>query len=96
MFFILDLIFDLFMNAYISLGYGTPQRKIEVKIEKLSKEYPEIMNLYKSNINIFESDPELSKIVLKSKINNKELRDRLVSEIHSFFNTYKKTGKQHE
>lgn len=87
MFFILDIFFDFFINAYISLGYGTPQRKIEVKIEKLSKEYPEIMKLYKSNINIFESDPELSKIILKSKINNKGLREKLVSEIYSFFNT---------
>ena len=75
------------MNAYISLGYGTPQRKIEVKIEKLSKDYLEIMQLYKLNINIFESDPELSKNILKSKINNKERRERLISEIYSFFNT---------
>lgn len=84
--FFVDIFFDLFMNVYISLGYGTPQRKIELKIEKLSKNYPQIMQLYRSNIDVFESDPELSKNILKSKINNKERREKLVSEIYSFFN----------
>lgn len=87
--FLLDILIDLIINAYVSLGFGTPQRKINIKIEKLSRYHPEVMDLYKTHQSVFEENEELSNLVLKSKIKNKKEKRELATKINLFFKSYK-------
>lgn len=83
--FILDIIIDLIINIYFSLGFGTPERKINIKVEKVSKYHPEIMDLYLNNTLVFEKDPALSQTILNSNIKNIELKRELAEKINAFF-----------
>jgi len=85
MFIIFDIIVDLIINAYVELGYGTPQRKINIRIDKLSKYNPEIKDLYDKNKRIFEENSELSKLILNANIRNREEKQELSRKIHLFF-----------
>ncbi|WP_170140717.1 hypothetical protein [Oceanobacillus arenosus] len=46
MFLLLDFIIDFLIGLYVSLGLGTNEYKIIVKIEKLAKDYPEVLDYY--------------------------------------------------
>ncbi len=83
--FLLDLMIDLIVNIYFSLGYGTPERKINIKVDKVSAYHPEIMELYLKNVHVFEQDPVLSQTILNSSIKNKEGKRELAEKIHSYF-----------
>lgn len=83
--FLLDIIIDLIINIYISLGFGTPERKINIKIEKVSKYHPEIMDLYLNNTPVFEKDPVLSQTILRTNIKNMESKRQLAEKINHFF-----------
>lgn len=83
--FILDMIFDIFYEVYHSLGYGTPQRKINIKVEKVSKYHSDIMELYVNNKHVFEEDPILSKTILHANIKKDEGKRELAEKIIAFF-----------
>lgn len=87
MFIIFDLIVDLIINAYVALGDGTPQRKINIRVDKLSKYNPEIKDLYDKNKRIFEENSELSKLILNANIRNREEKQELSRKIQLFFET---------
>lgn len=87
MFIIFDIIVDLIINAYVALGYGTPQRKINIRIDKLSKYNPEIKDLYDKNKRIFEENPELSNLILNANIRSREEKQELSRKIQLFFKT---------
>ena len=73
---ILDLGMDVILMLYTSLGFGTKEYKIQSKIEKLSKEYPDILQCYRQNQRVFETDDKLGDLILnlnfKSEINKKK------------------------
>ncbi|MFC9540809.1 hypothetical protein ACFTQ7_13085 [Lysinibacillus sp. NPDC056959] len=79
------MLFDLLFNSYFLLGYGTPERKISIKVEKISKYHPEIMDLYVNNILTFEKDPVLSQIILNASIKGNESKKELVEKNQCFF-----------
>ncbi|PCK17435.1 hypothetical protein CEY02_20000 [Bacillus pumilus] len=87
--FLLDIVVDIIANIYISLGYGTPQRKINVKIDKISKVNPEIKRIYENDKAFFEEDPKLSKLILESKVNTRESKEQLSHEISMILKEYK-------
>lgn len=78
---LLDLLIDIVINIYTSLGYGTKEHKIESKMEKLKHDYPLIYDIYLKNKTLFETDSELSNIILKLKIKNSESLKNTVEEI---------------
>ncbi|MGE7999726.1 hypothetical protein ACQKOF_13805 [Lysinibacillus sp. NPDC093190] len=78
------MLFDLIFNSYFLLGYGTPQRKINKKVEKISKYHPKIMDLYVNNILTFEKDPVLSQTILNSNIKDIESKRELAEKIKVF------------
>jgi hypothetical protein len=87
--FLLDIIIDIIANIYLSLGFGTPQRKINVKIDKVSKFNPEIKRIYENDKRFFEEDPKLSKLILDSKIKTRESKEQLANNISKLLQDYK-------
>jgi hypothetical protein len=73
---IFDLVIDLLLGFYTSLGFGTKEYKINTKLGKLGKEYPEILQCYQQNQKTFETDDNLVDLVmnldLKSDVKKKQ------------------------
>lgn len=46
MFLLFDFMIDLLINLYMSLGIGTNEYRINIKIENLAKDYPEVIDYY--------------------------------------------------
>ncbi|WP_019155163.1 hypothetical protein [Robertmurraya massiliosenegalensis] len=86
---IFDIVVDLFLAVYTSLGFGTKEYKINTKIEKLGKEYPEVLELYHQHQKKFETDDSLSTLVLKLNLKNPCEKRTFVSTIHEQFNLNK-------
>jgi len=61
---IFDIVIDLLFTLYTSLGFGTKEYKIQSKMEKLGKDYPEMLQYYQQNQRIFETDDTLGELVL--------------------------------
>ena len=76
---------DIFFMLYTSLGFGTKEYKIQTKIEKLSKEYPEILQCYQQNQRLFETDDTLGDLVLNLNLKSKLEKKKFVSFIQQRF-----------
>lgn len=87
--FILDLLVDIAFSIYTSLGFGTPQHKINTKMDKLSKKYPEVYKLYEEHKELFEGNEKLSKLILEHPIKRAEDKEQLAKKIEQFFTNYK-------
>ncbi|MYL65482.1 hypothetical protein GLW07_19160 [Bacillus hwajinpoensis] len=61
---ILDLLLDIIIGVYTSLGIGTKEYKINLKVEKISKAHPCLMNYYKKFQKEFEGETHLSRDLL--------------------------------
>lgn len=72
MFLLFDFIIDLLINFYVSLGIGTNEYRINVKIEKLAKDYPEVWDYYQKYQTFFEKDKELSEAILRLNLKDRE------------------------
>lgn len=73
---------------YTSLGFGTKEYKIQTKIEKLSKEYPDILQYYQQNQRIFETDDNLAQLVLSLNLKSEVEKKKFVSLVNQrFMNT---------
>ena len=83
---LLDILFDIFIAIYTSLGFGTPQHKINTKMDKLAKYSPELYNLYISDKDLFENDEKLSTLIFKHPVKSKEDKEKLVDEIRNLLN----------
>jgi hypothetical protein len=67
---IFDLVIDLFLSFYTSLGFGTKEYKINTILEKLGQEYPKIFQFYQQNQKTFETDDNLVDLVLNLDLKN--------------------------
>lgn len=88
--FLLDLLVDIAVEIYTSLGYGTPQRKINVKVDKIAKEHNDLSNIYYSYQAYFESDKYLSDYILKKKIKTSFEKEEAYNEIIRYLIAEKK------
>lgn len=61
---ILDLLIDIIIGVYTSLGIGTKEYKINLKVEKISKTHPCLMDYYKKFQKEFEGETHLSRDLL--------------------------------
>lgn len=82
---ILFELIEFIIGVYTSLGFGTKEYKIEAKMEKLSKHSPHIWECYLQNKNRFETDEQLSKIILATKIKDIAQRQYLMKVIEGQF-----------
>lgn len=82
---LLDLLFDIVINIYTSLGYGTKEHKIESKMEKIKSDHPKAYEIYLQNKVIFETDAELSKKIMHLNVKNKMAVNNTVKEIYAHF-----------
>ncbi|KOS71505.1 hypothetical protein AEA09_00390 [Lysinibacillus contaminans] len=80
-----ELAIELLFTLYTSLGFGTKEYKIETKMEKLSKEYPEILHYYQQNQRIFETDDTVGGLVLSLNLKSEVEKKNFVSVIHQRF-----------
>ncbi|QCR34266.1 hypothetical protein [Lysinibacillus sp. SGAir0095] len=83
--FILDILIDIAFSIYTSLGFGTPQHKINTKMDKLSSNYPEVYQLYQQHQEVFETNKELSSLIIEHKIRKSEDKEQLAIKIKEFF-----------
>ncbi|WP_243299513.1 hypothetical protein [Bacillus litorisediminis] len=83
---ILDLVFDVFIAIYTSLGFGTKEYKIQTKMEKAGKRYPILLNIYQNNQELFETDDYLGNLVLNLNLKNEDATKEFVSTIQQYFN----------
>ena len=81
----LDIVLDLIIMAYTSLGFGTNEYKIQTKMEKLGKQYPIALQIYSANQAHFESDPELSNAVLSLNVKDSKATNCFIHEIQNRF-----------
>lgn len=82
---LLDLLFDIVINIYTSLGYGTKEHKIESKMEKIKCDHPQAYEIYMQNKALFETDVELSKKIINLNVKNKVAVNNTVKEIYTYF-----------
>lgn len=82
---LLDILFDIIINIYTSLGYGTKEHKIESKMDKIKADHPQAYVIYMQNQALFETDAELSKKVLDLDVKNKMAVNNTVNEIYAHF-----------
>ena len=82
---LLDLLFDLFINIYTSLGYGTKEHKIESKMEKIKATHPTAYELYVKHQAAFETDELLSEQIVRLNVKNQKAVDTAVHEIYVHF-----------
>ncbi|MGN7477076.1 hypothetical protein ACTHOQ_04405 [Solibacillus silvestris] len=82
---LLDLLIDIVINIYTSLGYGTKEHKIESKMEKIKSEHPQAYVIYRQNQSLFETDVEISKKILDLDVKNKMVVNNIVNEIYTHF-----------
>ncbi|MEO4055174.1 hypothetical protein [Solibacillus sp. CAU 1738] len=82
---LLDLLFDIVINIYTSLGYGTKEHKIESKMEKIKTNHPKAYEIYLHNKAIFETDTELSEKIMHLNLKNKMAVNNIVKEIFTHF-----------
>lgn len=82
---ILDLVIDLLLMLYTSLGFGTKEYKIQTKMEKLSKEYPDILQCYQQNQMLFETDHKLGDLVINLNLKSEIEKKHFVSLIQQRF-----------
>lgn len=66
------LLFDFIIDLYVSLGLGTNEYKINIKIKKLAKDYPEVLEYYQKYQTFFEKDKELSEAILHLNLKDPE------------------------
>ncbi|MGM9950678.1 MAG: hypothetical protein ACI33P_11150 [Lysinibacillus sp.] len=81
----LDIVVDLIIMIYTSLGFGTNEHKIQTKMEKLGKQYPTALQIYFENQTHFEKDSELSNAVLSLDIKDSEATTCFIHEIQNRF-----------
>ncbi|WP_214691625.1 MULTISPECIES: hypothetical protein [unclassified Exiguobacterium] len=93
---IFDLLIDIIVSAYTCLGYGTPQRKINVKVEKISKNHPDLLDIYNSHQLFFEEDKSLSKMVLEGNIKTDEQKKELYNEIMNYLYIENKIAQKNQ
>ncbi len=72
MFLLFDFLVDLLIGLYMSLGFGTNEYKINVKIEKMAKDYPEVLDYYQKYQTLFEKDKELSDALIHLNLKDPE------------------------
>lgn len=82
---IIELMIELAIELYISLGLGTKEYKIEKKIERLSKEYPEVLEHYHSNKSQFYTDEQLSEMMLRLSMKNELEKEKAALYINQRF-----------
>ncbi|MBX9975965.1 hypothetical protein [Cytobacillus firmus] len=82
---VFDLVIDLFLTLYTLLGFGTKEYKIQTKMEKLSKEYPKMLQCYQQNQRIFETEDNLGDLVLSLDLKSEVEKKKFVSIIHKRF-----------
>ena len=82
---LLDILFDLFINIYTSLGYGTKEHKIESKMEKIKATHPTVYELYVKYQATFETDELLSEKIVRLNVKNQKAVDTAVHEIYVHF-----------
>ena len=81
----LDIVVDLIIMIYTSLGFGTNEHKIQTKMEKLGKQYPIALQIYFENQTRFEKDPELSNAVLSLDVKDSKATNCLIREMQNRF-----------
>ncbi|MBK3494144.1 hypothetical protein JFL43_04575 [Viridibacillus sp. YIM B01967] len=69
--FLFELIVELLVELYVSLGYGTNEYKINSKVEKLAKDYPEVSIYYGKYQTFIEKDKELSEALLRLNVKDR-------------------------
>jgi len=84
--FILKLIIELAIDAYSYLGFGTKEYRIERKVEKLSKEYPEVIEHYMNNKSIFHTDEQLGKLIIHLNMKKESEKEKVALFIKQRFN----------
>ncbi len=82
---LLDLFFDLYINVYTSLGYGTKEQKIESKMEKIKPSHPTAYELYLKNKVTFETDEVLIRKIINLNMKNQMAVETAVHEIFAHF-----------
>lgn len=82
---IFDLVIDLFFTLYTSLGFGTKEYNIQTKMEKLSEEYPKMLQYYQQNQRIFETDDNLAELVLSLNLKSEVEKKKFVSLVNQRF-----------
>ncbi|MCM3650998.1 hypothetical protein [Metabacillus litoralis] len=82
MFLLFDFMLDFLIGLYVSLGFGTDEYKINVKIEKLAKDYPEVLDYYQKYQPFFEKDKELSEALLRLNLKDSANTKYVVDLIH--------------
>jgi hypothetical protein len=82
---LLDILFDIAIAIYTSLGFGTKEHKIESKMEKIGLSYPEAYDIYLRNRTTFESDETLSKNIMQLTLKNQDAVHTLVQDIYTQF-----------
>ncbi|MER1956974.1 MAG: hypothetical protein ABS942_06325 [Solibacillus sp.] len=82
---LLDILLDLFINIYTSLGYGTKEHKIESKMEKIKATHPTAYALYVKHQAAFETDELLSEKIVRLNVKNQKAVDTAVHEIYVHF-----------
>lgn len=79
---LLNLLFNIVINSYTSLAYGTKEHNIESKMEKIKCDHPEAYEIYGQHKVLFETDAELSKKIMNLNVKNKTAVNNTVKEIY--------------
>ena len=82
MFILLDFFIEMLIGLYVSLGFGTNEYRINIKVEKLARDHPEVLNQYYKHQTFFEQDKELSKAILQLNLKDPENKRSVAELIH--------------
>lgn len=81
MFFLLDLLIDIGIGIYTSLGFGSKEYKINTKMDKLKEMDPDLYVVYQSNKARFEKTEPMATMILEHPVKTKEEKQALIAKI---------------